>query len=195
MNILASAPVSFSISYTPVMIGITALWILVRIIACLWQKRCSLKREGQLLLAYICILVVTRFTLFPFEKINGQIQPLLFNSGKIYPFRINSVPFVNLFNHGSARTEWINLIGNITMFIPLGIVWPSVFRELNTPVKVIAAGMGYSLLIEAMQLVFYTRVTDIDDLILNTLGYVIGYGIYLLVRAVRRARKRYCGRK
>jgi glycopeptide antibiotics resistance protein len=80
----------------------------------------------------------------------------------------------------------LNLVGNTTMFIPLGIVWPSVFKKLNTHGKVIAAGVGVSLIIEVLQLPFYGRDTDIDDLILNSLGYLMGYGIYLLVRKLRK---------
>ena len=61
--------------------------------------------------------------------------------------------------------------------------------------KVIGAGVGYSLLIEIAQLPFFDRVSDIDDLILNSLGFLMGYGIYLLVKAVKRSLKRRRGRK
>jgi glycopeptide antibiotics resistance protein len=81
------------------------------------------------------------------------------------------------------------------MFVPLGIVWPSVFRQLDSHSKVIAAGVGYSLLIEILQLPFFDRVSDIDDLLLNSLGFLIGYGIYLLVKIVNRLCKRRRGRK
>ena len=45
-----------------------------------------------------------------------------------------------------------------------------------------AAGVGFSLCIEILQLPFFDRVTDVDDLILNSIGFLIGYGAYLLVR-------------
>ena len=183
------------IHYWPVVICITAVWILIRAIVCLKQKRFSLSRELQLLLVYICIVVVTRFTFFPFSKVNGQIQPLLFDASKIFPPRINLLPFVYLFDYPVFREALINLIGNTAMFIPMGIVWPSVFKQLDTHGKVIAAGVGYSLLIEILQLPFFDRVSDIDDLILNSLGFLIGYGIYLLSKAVRRAWKRHHGKK
>ena len=92
---------------------------------------------------------------------------------------------VNLLNYEIFREMLINVIGNTAMFIPLGIVWPSVFKKLDTHKKVIAAGVGYSLCIEILQLPFYDRVTDIDDLILNSLGYLIGYGLYLLVKTIK----------
>ena len=80
----------------------------------------------------------------------------------------------------------LNLIGNTAMFLPLGIVWPAVFKKLDSHWKVITAGFGVSLTIEVLQLPFFDRATDIDDLILNTLGFLMGYGIYLLVKAIRR---------
>ena len=77
----------------------------------------------------------------------------------------------------------------------LGILWPHVFPQLDTHKKVIAAGVGYSLLIEILQLPFFDRVTDIDDLILNSLGFLMGYGIYLLGKAIGRLFKRLRGKK
>ena len=175
-----------AISYASVMAGITALWFFFRMLVCLRQKRICWKREAQLLLVYICMMVVTRFTFFPFSKVNGQVQPLLFDASKIFPPRINLLPIVYLFDYPIFREALINFIGNTAMFIPLGIVWPSVFKQLDTHGKVIAAGVGYSLLIELVQLLFFDRVSDIDDLILNSLGFLLGYGIYLLTKAIKR---------
>ena len=168
------------------MAAITALWILVRMTVCIRQKQVIRKRELQLLLVYICIVVVVRFTFFPFSKVNGQVQPLVLEIAKIFPPRMNLIPFIYLFDYPVFKEALINLIGNVTMFIPLGIVWPSVFKELDTHGKVIAAGIGTSALIEILQLPFYVRCSDIDDLILNSLGYLMGYGIYLLVKLCRK---------
>ena len=55
------------------------------------------------------------------------------------------------------------------------------FKGLSTPLRAIAAGAGFSLIIELIQLFFRARVTDIDDLILNTLGFAIGYLCYRAV--------------
>lgn len=182
------------IYYWPLTALITILWILVRGVATRRRGYFSWKREFQLILVYICIVVVTRFTFFPFSRVNGQIQPLLFDTAKIFPPRINLLPAVYLFDYPIFREAMINFIGNTAMFIPLGIVWPAVFRQLNTHGKVIAAGVGYSLLIEILQLPFFDRVSDIDDLLLNSLGYLIGYGIYLLVKTIKKVCKRHLGK-
>lgn len=170
------------ISYTSMFIVITTLWLAVRIICSIRAEKLRWKRELQLLPVYVCLVVVARFTFFPFGKVDGKIQPLLLDFARIFPPRLNFLPFVYLFDYPQLREALLNLIGNTAMFIPLGIVWPSVFKKLDTPWKVIAAGVGFSLCIEILQLPFYDRVTDIDDLILNSAGYLIGYGIYLLAK-------------
>ncbi len=170
------------ISYASMVTVISIIWILIRTTICLKNKQFNWKRELQLILVYICIVVVVRFTFFPFSKVDGRIQPLVLDMQNMWPFRINWIPFVNLFDYPNTRDILINIIGNTTMFIPLGIVWPIVFKELDTHKKVIAAGVGCSLLIEILQLPFFIRVSDVDDLILNSLGYMMGYGIYLLVK-------------
>lgn len=176
----------FSITYLFFITAISCIWTLLRAANAVRQKHFSWKREIQLILVYICIIVVTRFTFFPFSKVNGQVQPLIFDAARAFPFRINLRPFVYLFDYPTMREALLNLIGNTAMFIPLGIVWPTVYRKLDTHGKVLAAGFGYSLCIEIIQLPFFSRVSDIDDLILNTLGFAMGYGIYLLVKKLRK---------
>ena len=172
------------IHYSAMVILISILWILVRAVVCYKNKKCEWKRELQLILVYICLIVVARFTFCPFGKVDGKIQPLIFDVANAFPPRINWIPMVNLLDYEVFSEILLNLIGNTAMFIPIGIVWPVCFKQLNTHGKVIAAGIGFSLAIEILQLPFYDRVSDVDDLILNTAGFLIGYGIYLLVKAI-----------
>jgi len=178
------------ISYTSMVVFISIVWCLARVICATKTKRVDWKREIQLILVYICIVVVARFTFFPFSKVNGEIQPLVFEIAKAFPFRVNWVPFVNLFDYPEMRDILINVIGNTAMFIPLGIVWPSVYKELDTHWKVISAGIGISLCVEILQLPFYDRVSDVDDLLLNSLGFMIGYLLYLLAKLLSKQVRR-----
>ncbi len=178
-----------SISYTTMVILITILWIINRINIYRKTHFLSWKWEAQLILVYICLIVITRFTFCPFGKVEGKIQPLLFYPDNCFPFRINWIPFANLFDYPDKRDILLNLIGNTAMFIPVGIVWPFVFKQLDKPWKVISAGVGFSLFIEILQLPFYDRVSDIDDLILNSIGFLTGYGIYLLIKSVSTERQ------
>ena len=175
----------FEIYYTHMLLFISMIWCFIRVVVAVRNKGINRKRELQLLLVYICIIVVARFTFFPFGKVDGRIQPLIFDVEKMIPFRINLVPFVHMTDYAIKREAILNFVGNIAMFIPVGIVYPTVYKKLNTHWKIITAGVGLSLAIEILQLSFFDRVTDIDDLIMNSLGYVLGYGIYLLVRIAR----------
>ena len=177
------------ISYWLLILMISFIWMILRIRIWLINKRIDLKREVQLLLVYICIVVVVRFTFFPFSKVDGQIQPLILDTAKMFPPRVNFLPFVYLFDYPTKREILLNVIGNTAMFIPLGIVWPTVFRALNTHKSVIAAGFGCSFCIELLQLPFFDRVSDIDDLIMNTVGYLAGYAILHCVRNCRQRSK------
>lgn len=175
--------------YGEMVLFLSILWLTVRAIVWARDKKLSLKREAMLILVYICLVVVARFTFFPFSKVDGKIQPLVFDSGSWFPFRVNLIPIVYLMDYPERKEALLNLIGNTAMFLPLGIVWPAVYKKLNNHWKVIAAGAGLSLIIELLQLPFYDRVSDIDDLILNTSGFILGYLIFLLVRRLSRHKK------
>jgi glycopeptide antibiotics resistance protein len=74
------------------------------------------------------------------------------------------------------------VIGNSVMLLPLGIFIPMLFRRLSGFIPVFFICLLVSVCIELMQLITRYRSTDIDDVILNTAGAVVGYFIYLLLR-------------
>ena len=177
------------ISFLFLEIAFTAIWLMVRVAIWIKQKRIDWKRETVLLLMYINLAVIIRFTFFPMSKADGHIQPLVFDIATAFPFRVNLLPLVNLFDYESKRNLLLNVIGNAAMFIPSGIVLPFVYKRLNSFWKVLLAGIGISLCIEIIQLPFSVRATDIDDLILNTIGVIVGYGIVTLIRCLRRTKQ------
>ena len=164
----------------------TVIWLLLRAIVWFGQGRINWKREAVLMLMYINLAVILRFVFFPRALADGHVRPLVFDAAAVFPLRVNLKPFVRLFGYGSARNIIWNVVGNTTMFIPSGIVLPVVYKKLNSFGKVVAAGAFISLCIEILQLPFASRATDIDDLILNTLGTAVGYGIFAAVRRMKR---------
>ena len=70
-----------------------------------------------------------------------------------------------------------NFLGNIILFIPFGFLLPCV-TDWNRMRKTVVTGIGFSLLIETIQLITSQGCFDFDDVILNSLGCVIGYGIH-----------------
>lgn len=73
-----------------------------------------------------------------------------------------------------------NTLGNIAIFIPMGILIPAL-RKSSDAKKTIVIGFLTSLGIEIFQYIFALGAMDIDDLILNTLGVVLGCLIYFKV--------------
>ena len=82
--------------------------------------------------------------------------------------RINLIPF-NVID----RSFFLNIL----MLIPLGFLVPLIWKDYRKWNKTILLGAGFSLMIEISQLVT-TRATDINDLIANTIGTLIGYVIW-----------------
>lgn len=69
---------------------------------------------------------------------------------------------------------------NILMFIPFGAFLPIYFGRFWKMSTTVLAGAFMSFTIEVLQL-FTFRLTDIDDLIMNTLGTLLGYGIGAII--------------
>ena len=173
------------ITYLQMFIIITAAWISVRFVIAVHSKTFSIKRELQMLLVYICLVVIARFVYFPLHLVDGKIGTLTVGFTEAPADMISIIPFNFLFDRYDG---WqINIIGNIAMFIPVGIVWPICFCKLNDIRKTVLAGIGLILIIELTQLLCPSRHTDIDDVVLNTTGVLIGACI---VFAVRRRRKK-----
>jgi len=170
----------------------TGIWILVRLFVWIKNRRVDWKREALLLLMYVNLAVIIRITFFPRALVDGRVQPLVFDAASAYPFRINLIPFVRLGDYRYKSDLMRNVIGNVGLFIPTGIILPIIYKKLNSFGKVIGAGALISLGIEILQLPFSVRASDVDDLIMNTAGVAVGYGIYAVARALKR---RHAARK
>ena len=173
------------ITYFQLLIFISIIWIITRLDIAIKSKTFSLKRECQLLLVYVCIIVISRFVYFGFHLEDGKIPTLKIGFGDNIHEMISIIPFYFLVDRYDGYM--MNIIGNIMMFIPVGIVWPICFSKLDTIRKNILAGAGFSLFIEVTQLFCLGRHTDVDDLILNTIGVAIGTCIVFLIRRKKKA--------
>ena len=76
--------------------------------------------------------------------------------------------------------DFKNTILNIILFIPLGIMLPFLWKKYNTLSETLILGFSMSLAIELLQIFTY-RATDINDLLANTIGTVLGYCIFRLI--------------
>lgn len=112
-----------------------------------------------------------------------------FDLNKMYDFNykfiggFNIVPFKQILlmlNNQNRGVAVLNLIGNVLIFLPIGLIVPTLWKNQRTLVNTIVVGFLISLFIEMVQMVL-PRATDIDDLILNTTGVVIGFLVYKVI--------------
>ena len=100
---------------------------------------------------------------------------------------LNLIPFQDF----SAR-NMEGMVLNAIMFAPLGFLLPAYFERYRRWGRTLAAGFLTSLTVELIQM-FTFRATDVDDLIMNTLGTLVGFLLAKLV--LRRRTAVYRGKK
>lgn len=88
---------------------------------------------------------------------------------------INLTPFLYMFSDGA------NSLLNVLLFIPLGLFLPLFLRKFRNFFRTVFFGFCVSLLIEILQL-FTFRATDVNDLMTNTLGTLLGWCLGMLLK-------------
>ena len=115
----------------------------------------------------IYIVVVLGATIGHRTSAYGNINLHLFSSYK------------NAYNSFSIR-EWRNIILNILMFVPIGFLLPLLFKKCQCFYITYLAGFFLTLFIEILQLITKRGIFELDDILNNTLGCAIGYGIIMI---------------
>ena len=155
-------------------------------------------REAALLLFFLYVFGLLALTLTPpefwtllFRGQNPILFPLFSGGVNLIPFRESAKLFRFYVNAGMWSAIWINFPGNIIMFMPFGL-FSALLSDKPRWWKSTLYTMFFSLFIELFQLVV-SRGTDIDDLILNTLGGLMGHWLFLLLRRWAPALAAGCG--
>ena len=96
----------------------------------------------------------------------------------------NYTPFatISLYLRSNQGREYAmqNIGGNIAGFIPFGVLLALLFRRLRNAWYIIGLTLLLSLLFETTQLITGLGIFDVDDLMLNTLGGLLGYCIFVI---------------
>ena len=96
-------------------------------------------------------------------------------NGLIVDIEFNFIPLIDVINSPVSYLK--NTILNILLFVPLGFLLPTIWNEYRSAKKTLFTGLVISLIIEILQ-IFTFRLTDVDDLITNTVGTILGYYLY-----------------
>ena len=112
----------------------------------------------------------------------------MFHRGEIASsYRYNLVPFQEirrmpvLFKYLGFWPAFINIFGNVIVFIPLGFFLPFLVRKLRKWYATALLCLELTFIVEIIQLITKVGVCDVDDMILNLLGGIIGYVIFCLI--------------
>ncbi len=77
-----------------------------------------------------------------------------------------------------VRLVTLNLVGNVVGFLPFGALVPLLSRSMRKAWRIGLLSMEISALIEGAQFLFGVGCCDVDDVILNTVGGLLGYAVY-----------------
>jgi hypothetical protein len=145
------------------------VWVPWRVV--LWRKGDRNRdREKVVAVLFAWALAVVALTLFP-------IQIVLYD----WDFHANLVPLVEtvrMWRGATLHTSITNVGGNLAMFVPFGVLMPLLFAKSRRPLSLAAQAFAVTTLIEAVQWLSRSRIFDVDDLILNTAGGLLGLGLY-----------------
>ena len=95
----------------------------------------------------------------------------------------NFIPFwsYKMSSKDLQYSMYIENLMNVLMFIPFGFSLGCAFKSIGWR-WIIVVALSLSVTIEVMQYVFKKGFAEVDDVIHNTLGCIVGYGLYMLIR-------------
>lgn len=136
--------------------------------------------EIFLRLGFLLYAAAMLWLLFGQRLGSGIYEQQLADSINLTPFATINM-YLKMLHSSKAylvRHAFINLVGNVVMFIPLGFFQPYLSAKLRAFWKTLLSTFCLILLIEVVQYFTFLGTCDIDDLMLNLAGAAAGYGIW-----------------
>lgn len=147
-------------------------------------------------------LIMAGFTVYMIGLASQTIIPqwdmgVWADTGKLYfeVYRVNESAGVNIIPLNTIAlqvsglvADWdavalLNLAGNVFLFSPIGFFLPLIWRRWQAFHKMLWVGFGTTCFIEFVQY-FIGRSSDVDDILLNTIGVLVGYWAFVLLKRI-----------
>lgn len=135
----------------------------------LWQRGILTKKKEKLPLAHLCMGCVFAFSILGILSATGV--PSLGDVHRDF--------YVKLEFFRGNRYNYVQYVLNVILFVPFGFFLPLLWKRFRFFPYIVILGFLFSVAIETAQLFNY-RTTDVDDVIMNTLGAVVGYLVFLV---------------
>ncbi|HBI03399.1 MAG TPA: hypothetical protein DDY49_05150 [Paenibacillaceae bacterium] len=135
---------------------------------------------------YIYLIALISITFFPIPIDKAIIND--YNNIGLH-YSNNFIPFESIYKILSTNTVEVSakqILGNLILLLPFGFYLPLIFKNGCSFWKAIILGLTFSVIIELIQFLisafinFTYRITDVDDIILNTTGCILGFLVYKL---------------
>ncbi len=144
------------------------------------KKRKQLRILGKVLFV-VYILFILYFLIFSDWYGRNQVME---------DYHYNLVPFREIirfweYRHKLGLWSAINLFGNVLVFVPFGFFDPMA-SKCRSFWNTLIDGLFLSMVVEVFQLITKVGRFDVDDLILNTVGAIVGYLLFVTCNAMRR---------
>lgn len=138
------------------------------------------------ILVFLAYLLLLAYLLF-FSSTYGRTEEM--------GYRYNLEPFLEIMrgikyiDRVGPYYVFVNIGGNIAAFMPFGFLLPLISERKQTGLKVLLKTFLLSFSAEIIQLITRTGAFDVDDLILNTIGGILGYACFFLIVGRRKKKE------
>jgi len=139
------------------------------------RKEIGKSLAGSALVIYFLLLIYWMF--FGFSRTPGD------------NYMYNLIPFatiknyVTYFDHFNFTTWIINILGNIGVFVPFGLLLPIYYRQMQNFFTFTFLFLIGITILETIQVTTRRGSFDVDDVILNSIGALIGF---FLLKSLRK---------
>lgn len=142
---------------------------------------------NRIFIVYIFLLIVLVVVKFDFHK--GYLQRIEqikidreagFWNINLYPFKTITGYINGYEDNCDFYSIFYNIIGNIAAYVPFGCLLPLIHERYSGIVSCFKFGITFIVVMEMCQFITMLGYFDIDDIILNTLGILLGYIIYII---------------
>ena len=139
---------------------------------------------------FLYLLIIIRLIIFkyPFEELLAIAGGW---SGEVVAAGLRSANFtffktIRMYvDYSYMLNSFENLVGNVMIFVPFGFLLPMVFEKKKSFFLMMIMAFAFVFGIEVFQLVSGFGAFDVDDIILNCLGAVMGYLIYYVYEKIK----------
>ncbi|MGG4220719.1 VanZ family protein [Paenibacillus jamilae] len=133
-------------------------------------------------MAFVLLLLYTGLLLYwMFFGFGRTLQPGPPYSYNIVPFDTIS-QYLRAMQSSPFRVWGVNLLGNIGVFIPFGILLPIIWVSMRRVGRLLLVVVAALVILEVTQMLLGAGTMDVDDIILNVLGVLCGRVAYVFLR-------------